>query len=469
MRKLSDYYTTCVSLRPRLDSGWETDYTTTGVGTYDNVKDGGYLMFYDEARIYVRGGGGGNGCVSFRREKYVPLGGPNGGNGGRGGDVYLVVSTHLSTLIRFRRRVHWRASSGVNGRGQGMQGRQGEDLLIEVPAGTVAYDGDSGDLLADLTEAEQRVLIARGGRGGRGNAAFATSTNQSPRLAEKGLPGQEGWLRLELKLLADVGIVGMPNAGKSTLLAAVSAARPKIADYPFTTLQPNLGVVSLDDGYTSFVLADIPGLIEGAHQGAGLGDRFLRHVERTRLLIHLMDGASPNPLDDLKRINRELTLFDEQLGSRPQIVVLSKLDLPQARRNWPEVLTALQEQGQEVMSISAATTQGVRELMGRVAQRLAELPVIEREDPIKVFRPRPRDAEREFVIERQAEVWTVRGEAIERVAAQTDWRYHEAIERFHRILDRWGITKALEEAGVAEGDSVYVGDQELVWQPFGDW
>jgi len=422
-------------------------------------------MFYDEAKIYVRGGDGGNGCVSFRREKYVPFGGPNGGNAGNGGDVYLVVNAHLSTLLRFHKRTHWRASSGGHGRGQGMQGRRGRDLLIEIPPGTMVYDVDSAELLADLTELEQRVLVARGGRGGRGNAAFATSTNQSPRLAEKGLRGQERWLRLELKLLADVGIVGLPNAGKSTLLSVVSAARPKIADYPFTTLHPSLGVVGLDD-YTSFVLADIPGLIEGAHQGAGLGDKFLRHVERTRLLIHLLDGASAHPLADVEQINRELVLFNERLGAKPQIVVLNKMDLPQAREKWPGVRAALEERGQEPMCISAITGEGVRELMGRVAQMLAELPELERATPVKVFRPRPRGAERDFTLTRRAEAWVVRGEGIEQVAAQTDWRYHEALERFQRILDRWGISQALEEAGVAEGDTVYIGDTELVWQPF---
>jgi GTP-binding protein len=425
-------------------------------------------MFYDEAKINVRGGDGGNGCVSFRREKYVPLGGPNGGNGGHGGDVYLEVTPHMSTLIRFRRRVHWRATSGSHGQGQAQQGKRGKDLLIEVPPGTVAYDADSGELLADLTEPGQRVQVAQGGLGGRGNAAFATSTNRSPRLAEKGLLGQERWLRLELKLLADVGIVGLPNAGKSTLLSVVSRARPKIADYPFTTLQPNLGVVSLDDGYTSFVLADIPGLIEGAHQGAGLGDRFLRHVERTRLLIHLLDGASPDPLADLEQINQELVLFNEQLGDRPQIVVLNKMDLPQARENWPEVEAALLEQGQEVLCISAVTGKGVRELMARVAQRLAALPEAETAAPVKIFRPRPHGAEREFTIERRGEAWIVRGEAIERLMAQTDWRYLEAVERFQRILYKWGIAEALEKAGVAEGDTVRIGETELAWQPYGE-
>jgi GTP-binding protein len=422
-------------------------------------------MFYDEAKIHVRGGDGGNGCVSFRREKYVPLGGPNGGNGGHGGDVYLTVDAKLGTLIGFQKRPHWHAPSGVHGKGQGMAGRRGKDLLIRVPPGTVAHDADSGELLADLTDSDQAVMVAKGGRGGRGNAAFKSASNRSPRMAEKGLPGQERWLALELKLLADVGIIGLPNAGKSTLLSVVSAARPKIADYPFTTLQPNLGVVSLDD-YTSFALADIPGLIEGAHQGAGLGHRFLRHVERTRLLIHLLDGDSAHPLADMEQINKELLLFDDQLCGRPQIVVLSKMDLPQAREQWPALEDELLKRGLESACISAVTGEGVRGLMGKVAQRLSELPRAASVMPMKVFRPRPRGAEREFTVSRRGDGWLVEGEGIERVAAQTDWRYHEAIERFQRVLHRWGILQALEDAGVVEGDTVFVGEVELAWQPF---
>jgi len=254
-------------------------------------------MFFDQVKIYVKGGDGGDGCVAFRREKWVPFGGPSGGHGGAGGNVYLVVDHNLNTLIHFRKRVHFKAQAGNRGSSKKQQGKSGEDWLVPVPPGTMVYDADSGEFLADLIEEGQRMLVAKGGRGGRGNAAFASPTNQAPRLAEHGEPGQERWLRLELKLIADVGIIGLPNAGKSTLLSVVSAARPKIADYPFTTLQPNLGVVIMD-GYRSFVLADVPGLIEGASEGAGLGHQFLRHVERTRLLIHLLNGAATDPLAD---------------------------------------------------------------------------------------------------------------------------------------------------------------------------
>jgi len=271
-------------------------------------------MFFDEVRIHVESGAGGNGVVSFRREAHVPLGGPNGGRGGRGGDVYLEVNPHLNTLIEFKERIHWRAPRGQHGQGKDRTGAGGDDLVIAVPPGTVVYDDASGEVLVDLLAPGQRFLIAAGGRGGRGNTSFVSSTNQAPRIAEKGEPGQARWLRLELKVIADVGIVGMPNAGKSTLLSVISAARPKIADYPFTTLQPNLGVVLQDN--RSFVAADIPGLIEGAADGAGLGHQFLRHIERTRLLIHLVDGLSADPLGDFHTINTELALFSERLARR---------------------------------------------------------------------------------------------------------------------------------------------------------
>ena len=418
-------------------------------------------MFFDEAKIYVKGGDGGNGCVSFRREKYVPFGGPNGGDGGKGGDVYLVVNPHLNTLVAFKRQRHFKAQRGGHGRGKNQTGRSGQDLVIEVPPGTVVRDAKTGEFIADLTEPGQKVLVARGGRGGRGNAAFATPTNQAPRIAERGEPGQERWLHLELKLIADVGIVGVPNAGKSTLLAAVSAARPKIADYPFTTLEPNLGVVALDEA-TSFVMADIPGLIEGASRGAGLGHTFLRHIERTRLIVHLLDGASPNPLRDYETINEELALFDEKLAAKPQLVVLNKIDLPQAQAIWPAVKEAIEARGKPILSISALTGQGVREMLGRVAEMLKALPRKEVTLPeAKVLRPREEEA---FTIVREDGAWRVRGAKVERLAAMTNWDLDEAVQRFHRIITRMGVTMALREAGVQIGDTVRIGKVELEWR-----
>ena len=417
-------------------------------------------MFFDEAKIHVKAGDGGNGCVSFRREKYIPFGGPNGGNGGKGGDVYLVAVPHLNTLINFKKRSHFKAQRGGHGRGKDQTGKQGEDLTIAVPPGTVAYNANTGQLLADLIQPGQRALVARGGRGGRGNAAFATPTNQAPRLAEKGEPGQERWLRLELKLIADVGIVGVPNAGKSTLLAAVSAARPKIADYPFTTLEPNLGVVMVDD--RDFVLADIPGLIEGAHAGAGLGHQFLRHIERTRLLIHLLDGASADPLGDFEKINEELALFDPQLARKSKVVVLNKMDLPQTQELWPQIRREMKKLELEAMSISAVTGQGVPTLLQRLVDLLESLP---REEPVieevKVFRL---EEEEPFSIAQEEDGWRVRGTQIERVVAMTNWEYDEAVMRFQRILEAMGISAALEKAGVEVGDTVRIGDIELEWQ-----
>ena len=421
----------------------------------------GLSVFFDEAKIYVKAGDGGNGCVSFRREKYIPFGGPNGGNGGKGGDVYLVVDPHLNTLIHFKKRSHFKAQRGGHGRGKNQTGKQGEDLTIAVPPGTVARDADTDQLLADLTQSGQRALVARGGRGGRGNAAFATSTNQAPRLAENGELGQERWLRLELKLIADVGIIGVPNAGKSTLLSVVSAARPKIAEYPFTTLQPNLGVVMVDD--RDFVLADIPGLIEGAHAGAGLGHQFLRHVERTRLLIHLLDGASADPLGDFEKINEELALFDPQLARKSQVVVLNKMDLPQTQELWPRVSREIKKLELEAMSISAVTGQGVQTLLQRIVNLLDSLPkekpVVEEE--VKVFRL---EEEKPFSITQEENGWRVRGAKVERVVAMTNWEYDEAVMRFQRILEAMGISAALEEAGVKVGDTVRIGDTELEWQ-----
>lgn len=419
-------------------------------------------MFYDQAKIYVKSGDGGDGCVAFRREKYIPHGGPAGGDGGKGGDVVLTVNPHLNTLYRFNRKRHFKAQRGEHGRGKNQTGANGVDMIVEVPPGTVVRDADTAELLADLTEPGQRFVAVRGGRGGRGNARFATATNQAPRMAERGAPGEERWLELELKLLADVGLVGLPNAGKSTLLAAVSAARPKIAAYPFTSLQPHLGVVVLED-YTTMVLADIPGLIEGASQGAGLGHEFLRHVERTRLLIHLLDGAGEDPLEAFDTINAELAAFDKRLVAKPQIVAFNKMDLPDAQALWPLVRDELTGRGYEVMAISGLAHRGTRELLYRAAQRLAELPPPEVVLAIETPVHRPDLEDDSFTIERAGDAWYIRGGRIERLARRTRWDLHEAVNRFQKTLEREGVTEALEEAGVRAGDTVFIGEIELEW------
>jgi GTP-binding protein len=417
-------------------------------------------MFADEAKIYVKGGDGGNGIVAFRREKFVPRGGPNGGNGGKGGDVYLVASPRHNTLFHFTSKVHFRAERGGHGGGSNKQGAQGKDVEVPVAPGTAVYDAESGDFLGELIEVGDRLLVAHGGRGGRGNAAFRSATNQTPRLAEKGEPGAERWLRLELKLIADIGIVGIPNAGKSTLLSVVTRAKPKIAAYPFTTLNPNLGVAVVDD--QDIVLADIPGLIEGAHAGVGLGLTFLRHIERTRLLIHILDGLSPDPVGDYHAINQEMALFKPHLLEKPQIVAFNKMDLPDVQARWPQILETLAGIGVEALAISAATGENVRTLLRKAAALLATLPPPEHVETPAVLAPTDEDA---FTIEQGPEGWTVRGKRIERAAAMTNWDYYEAILRFQRILEAMGIAQALAQAGIQEGDTVFIGDViELAWR-----
>jgi GTP-binding protein len=374
--------------------------------------------------------------------------------------VYVEATTRMNTLLAFKQENYFAAEKGQNGSGKDQVGRSGKPLLIHVPLGTVIRDRDTQHVLGDLIEDGQRVCVARGGRGGRGNASFATSTNQAPRNSERGEPGEERWLELELKFIADVGLVGMPNAGKSTLLAAVSAARPKIASYPFTTLQPNLGVVTLDYE-TSFVMADLPGLIEGASRGAGLGHEFLRHVERTRLLVHLLDGLSGDPLEDYDVINRELSSFSEHLAAKPQMVVYNKMDVPDARDVWPLVSEMLAERGIEAWCISAATGESVRDLLWQIAGRLSEMPA---DIPVAEVDIEPEVDEKAFTFARNTEgEWRVRGIAIERAAVMTNWDQRESAARFQRILEALGITIALREAGVEEGDTVYIGDTELTW------
>jgi GTP-binding protein len=417
-------------------------------------------MFFDEAKIYVKAGDGGDGVVAFRREKYVPRGGPSGGHGGKGGDVILEADPHLNTLIHFKKRSHFKAERGEHGGGKNMAGAMGEDTVIAVPLGTVARHAETGELLADLVEPGQRVIVAHGGQGGRGNVSFKSSVNQAPKIAERGLPGQELWLTLELKLIADVGVIGVPNAGKSTLLSVVSAARPKIADYPFTTLQPNLGVVELD--HRDLVMADIPGLIEGAHEGAGLGHQFLRHVERSRLLVHLLNGAAPDPLADFDQINDELRLFSPKLAQKPQIVVLNKIDLPDAAAHWPAVQARAKEMGLEALKISAVTGEGAPALVAKLFEKLDDLPrepLFAEEIPIFTLE----EDEHYFEIEKLPNGWRVTGPKIEQLAAQTYWGLDEAVMRAYRILEKMGVHNALREAGVEVGDTVFLDDVELEW------
>jgi len=419
-------------------------------------------VFFDQATITVQSGNGGHGCVSFRREKFVRFGGPDGGNGGRGGSVFLRVNPQLNTLVAFNKRRHFAAEDGGHGQGQGMQGRTGSDLYVDVPPGTVVRDKDTGAALGDLTRDGQVLQVAQGGRGGRGNQVFKSSTRQTPRFAERGQPGEKRNLVLELKLIADVGLLGKPNAGKSTLLGSVSEAKPKVADYAFTTLSPSLGVVEIDR--RTFVMADIPGLIEGAHGGAGLGLQFLRHVERTRLLLHLLDGSSADPVADYRAINQELRLYSERLADRPQIVVVNKIDQGEARARAREVQEALADEAGPVYAISALTGEGVRELLRAIAARLAELPVEAAPEELYVFRPPQRESTA-FVVElEQPGVYRVKGAEIERLAVMTDWSSHEGMERFERILRARGISASLEEAGVKLGDTVLIGDIELEWR-----
>lgn len=327
-------------------------------------------MLIDQAKIYVKGGDGGNGCMSFRREKFIPKGGPNGGDGGDGGSVVFVADAGLSTLLDFRYRQHLRAQRGGHGEGAKRTGRDGVDLVAHVPAGTIVRDGASGEMLADLASDGQRAVIAKGGRGGRGNARFATATHRTPRRADPGSPGEELWVELELRLIADVGLVGLPNAGKSTLLRRVSSARPKVGAYPFTTTDPVLGAVDLPDG-RSFVLADLPGLIEGAHHGAGLGHEFLRHIARTRVLMHVIDLTSPDdPLTQYAVVRRELELYDRRLLERPMIVALNKIDLPESRARFHAAAAVLAAQGQQVVGVSGATGEGIDALLRAAADAL---------------------------------------------------------------------------------------------------
>jgi len=417
-------------------------------------------MFIDEAIIYVKSGKGGDGAVHFRREKYIPRGGPDGGDGGRGGNVVFKVSPKLNTLYDFHHQHRFVAQDGKPGGRSDRTGRSAEDLVILVPAGTILFDADSNDIVADLVSANQELVICQGGRGGRGNARFANSRDQAPRIAEKGEPGQERNLRLELKLIADVGIIGVPNAGKSTFLASVSNARPKIADYPFTTLEPNLGVARISHDQ-SLILADIPGLIEGAHSGAGLGYDFLRHIQRTRVLIHLLNGLSENPVLDYAQTNSELTLFDPNLARKPQIVAVNKMDIPQVKDRWEQIERELKKKGIKAISISAAVGTNVKKVLFKAAELLETTLEPPKEVLIPIYHAQ--DDPSQFEIVRESNGWRISGVSIERAAAMTYWEYDDSVRRFQRILKTLGIDEALRNAGVKEGDTVMIGDYELEW------
>jgi GTP-binding protein len=420
-------------------------------------------MFIDQVQIYVKSGKGGDGMVHFHREKFIPRGGPDGGDGGKGGDVILEVKSTLNTLSSFRQNQKFKAEDGVKGGPSQMSGRYGNDLILYVPPGTVIFDADTGELIGDLTQPGQQLNILKGGRGGRGNQHFATSRNQVPRTAEKGEPAQERRIKLELKLIADIGLIGIPNAGKSTLLSVLTNAKPKIASYPFTTLEPNLGVANIDDN-TTVVLADIPGLIEGAAQGAGLGHDFLRHIQRTRVLIHILDGLSEDPVADYSQINSELSLFDPNLAKKPQLVALNKIDQPEVQEKLNDIQKQFKKLDVELMTISALARTNTRELLIKAYQKLADTPPLEEvELPMPVYKPK--EDPREFVVTREGtNEWRISGVAIERAASMTYWQHDGSVRRFQKIIETLGVDEALRKAGVQEGDTVAIGEFELEWQ-----
>jgi len=418
-------------------------------------------MYFDEAEIFVQSGRGGDGMVHFHREKYRPRGGPDGGDGGRGGDVFLVVDKKKNTLFDFQRRSQYIADNGRPGGPNNMTGKSAKDLYIEVPPGTLVYNAQSGDLLGDLVEDGQELLVAKGGRGGRGNQHFASSRNQAPRMAERGEPEEECNLRLELKLIADVGIVGVPNAGKSSLLAVISNAKPKIADYPFTTLTPNLGVAELNRD-TLLVLADIPGLIEGAHLGVGLGSSFLRHIQRTRVLIHVLDGLSEDPISDFSQINSEMALFDEKISEKPQVIAFNKMDLSDVQKAWPQIKEQLAQLGYEALPLSTVTRENIDKLLWKAHTLLKTAPEPEPVETLPIYRAE--EDPRSFTIDRTSEGWVVSGKAIERAAEMTYWEHRESVRRFYHLLVNICVDKTLREAGIEEGDTVIIGEFILEWQ-----
>ena len=423
------------------------------------------MQFIDRSKISVRAGDGGSGKSSFRREKFVPKGGPDGGDGGKGGDVVLEVDENINTLLNFRYNRKFTAANGGAGDVKKQFGRGAEDCVIKVPQGTLVKDAETGEILADLTESGQRAIVAKGGRGGRGNAKFKSASRRAPTFAEFGEPGESRELLLELKLLADVGLVGYPSVGKSSLITAVSSARPEIADYHFTTLVPVLGVVSL--GYEkSFVMADIPGLIEGAADGVGLGHDFLRHIERTKLILHIVDAAAVdgrNPVDDFRKINVELKRYSEKLSKRPQILVANKIDLPQAEENLPALEKLAAQEGLKFFAVSAATRENLDALINFVGNELDKIvPEVEPVDAVKVFDV-TKDEDPVIIERNDAAEFIVRNKNLEKIAAMTNFDNSEGLRRFQFIWRMKNIDDLLKARGIKEGMTVHIGEMEFEW------
>lgn len=423
-------------------------------------------MFVDQVSVYVKGGDGGNGLVAYRREKYVPKGGPAGGDGGNGADVIFKVDEGLNTLMDFRYNRHFKGKRGENGMSKNQHGKNASPLIVFVPPGTTVIDEDTNEIIADLTTHGQQAVIAKGGRGGRGNTRFATPTNPAPDIAENGEPGQERMVKVELKLIADVGLIGFPSVGKSTFLSVVSAAKPKIADYHFTTLTPNLGVVDTND-QRSFVMADLPGLIEGAHEGVGLGYQFLRHVERTRVLVHVIDMAAMegrDPYEDFVKINQELEKYDEKLMKRPQIIAANKMDMPSAKENITKFKEKLQDK-YPVYEISALTKEGLRDILFAIADKLEEIPKEAIDEDIEEKEKviyRYRKEETPFTIARDDDgTYVLTGQKLEKLFKMTDFNHDQAVQRFARQLRRMGVDEALRKRGAKDGDTVRILDFEF--------
>src|SRR5699024_11212018 len=419
-----------------------------------NIYEWGERMFVDQVSVYVKAGDGGNGIAAFRREKYVPKGGPAGGDGGYGGDIVFKVDEGLSTLMDFRYKRHYKASRGENGMSKRKHGKNADSYIIPVPPGTTVYDEDTKEVIADLVTHNQEAIIVKGGRGGRGNIRFANPRNPAPNMSENGEPGEERNINLELKVIADVGLVGFPSVGKSTLLSVVSAARPKIADYHFTTLAPNLGVVDTSDG-RSFVMADLPGLIEGAHEGVGLGYQFLRHIERTRLIVHIIDMASTerrDPYEDHQTMKEGLLAYDGDLGSKKQIIVANKMDMPDAEEHLTDFKEKLEE-NESVYRISTITNAGITALLYEIADQLEKIPKLEVEEEKVISKPKIK--EEAFVITREDDgAFVLTGDKIERLFKMTNFDSDEAVQRFARQMRQMGIDQALREKGASDGDVV---------------